>query len=275
MAVALLRQWYLEGSRKWPLIQLSFESFAAHCAALTPAPTELEAEAADLFLCCACAHRDKHALASFQQEARTVARTAISGVRCDSDFVQETLQELWAKLLFGPSPKVGKFAGRGPLQAWVRVSATRTALDRCRRLGLAASRQTELTDRFASAEPSVECLLLRARYGEAFQSSLREAIAALPQRDRNALRMHVTGRCSIDEIGRAYGVHRATAARWLERARLALGRGVRAGLGRRDLQLTESEFQSLAGAVASDLELQLSGSSPTPERSTPHTLSNS
>lgn len=251
---------YLEGTRKWPLVQLSFETFEAHCAAVLEPGAGVDAEGADLFLCCACSQRDAHALGAFEREALPVARAAIGSVRSDADFVQETVQELWSKLLFGNTPKVAKFAGRGPLQAWVRVSATRAALDRCRRLGLAASRQTELTDRFASTEPSVERVLSRARYGEAFQSALEEAIAALPQRDRNALRMHVSGRCSIDEIGRAYGVHRATAARWLERARLAIGDGVRAGLGRRDLKLTDSEFRSLAGLMASNLELRLSGS---------------
>lgn len=276
MAVASLRQRYLEGSQRWPLVQLRFESFAAHCARVAADFAEQEFEAADLFLCCACAHGDARALESFEQEALPIAKTAISRVRSDPEFIQETLQELWSKLLFGSAPKVGQFAGRGPLHAWVRVAATRAALDRCRTLGLAASRQTELTDKFASTEPSIERLVSRARYGEAFQSSLCEAIAALPQRERNALRMHVTGRCSIDEIGRAYGVHRATAARWLERARLALGRGVRAGLGRRDLRLTESEFRSLAGAVASGLELPLSGSFlQAPKRSAPPTLRNS
>jgi RNA polymerase sigma-70 factor (ECF subfamily) len=258
MTVASLRQTYLEGARRWPLVKLSFEEFEAHCSAVLAASGD--SACADLFLCCACARGDRHGMSAFQEEALPVARAAIANVRRDAEFVQETLQELWSKLLFGPNPRVAKFEARGPLQAWVRVTATRVALDRCRRLGVAASKLTELSDRFASPAPSVERLLSRARYSEAFQSALSEAVAALPPRDRNALRMHVSGRCSIDEIGRAYGVHRATAARWLERARVAISNGVRAGLGRRDLRLTDSEFRSLAGVVASGLELRLTES---------------
>ena len=261
MVVALVRQIYLEGLRTWPLVKLSLESFTSHCEAVLEEPDAVDAaEAVALFLCCACARGDAAALSAFEREALPVARAAIANVRRDQDFVEETLQELWSKLLFGPAAKVAKYAARGPLLAWVRVTATRAALDRCRVLGLAASRQTELTDRFAYAEPSIEHRLSKARYAELFQSALAEAVAALSPRDRNALRMHVTGGCSIDDIGRAYGVHRATAARWLEKARLAIGEGVRVAVGRRDLKLTESEFRSLAGAMASELELHLSGS---------------
>ncbi|HSU39420.1 MAG TPA: sigma factor-like helix-turn-helix DNA-binding protein, partial [Polyangiaceae bacterium] len=147
-----------------------------------------------------------------------------------------------------------------PLQAWVRVTATRAALDRCRALGLSTARETELTDRLAAPWPGMELLISRARYGAAFQRALRDTVAGLPARERNALRMHVCGRCSIDEIGRAYGVHRATAARWLERARLAIREGVRGGLSRGGIELTESEYSSLARGMASQLELRLSGS---------------
>ncbi|HEV8549598.1 MAG TPA: sigma factor-like helix-turn-helix DNA-binding protein, partial [Polyangiaceae bacterium] len=105
-----------------------------------------------------------------------------------------------------------------------------------------------------------EIVLLRTRYAETFQSALRDAVAGLRAHERNALRMHVCGGCSIDQIGRAYGVHRATAARWLERAREAISEGVRGALTLRNVKLTDSEFQSLGHALASELELRLSGS---------------
>jgi len=252
---------YQEGLRKWPRIQLAFEAFARHCEALFDSQGTADGrDGADVFLCCACALGDREALRTFEHEVGSVARLAISRVRDDSAFVDETLEEVWDKLLFGPSAKVAQYGGLGPLGAWVRVAASRTALDRCRSLGVAMARHVELTDALAACEESAELTLARARYGEAFQSALREAVAKLPVRERNALRMHVCGNCNIDEIGRAYRVHRATAARWLERAKLSIAEGVRAGLGARDVKLTESEFISVARGLASVLELRLSGS---------------
>ena len=189
-----------------------------------------------------------------------VARAAIAKVRRDTDFTEETLQELWQKLLFGPKARVAGYSGRGPLKAWVRIAATRAALDRCRAQRVSATRQTELTDGFAGPGFNPELFVSKLRYAEAFQSALQEAVAALPRRERNALRMHVCGHCSIDEIGRAYNVHRATAARWLERGRTSIHDALRAGLFRRDVKLSDSEFKSLALGMGHELELRLSQS---------------
>src|SRR3954468_7435171 len=52
-----VRQMFLEGQLKWPLVSLRFDVFFAHCARVL-APSELGGpprEAADLYLCCGCA----------------------------------------------------------------------------------------------------------------------------------------------------------------------------------------------------------------------------
>ena len=74
------------------------------------------------------------------------------------------------------------------------------------------------------------------------------------------LRMHVAGHCSIDEIGRAYNVHRATAARWLDRTRTRIYEEVRQELCVKRANLTASEFKSLATMMGTELELSLSRS---------------
>jgi RNA polymerase sigma-70 factor (ECF subfamily) len=255
---------YLEGRREWPLVELDFATFERHWQGRLGAEGTAGGGAtrvgADLFLCCACAAGNAVALRVFEHENRPIARSAIAKVRRDDSFVEDCLQDLWEKLLWGPKAKIKKYAGRGALKAWVRVTATRAALDRCRQVGLDVARHTELSDDLAAAAHGAELVLLRARYAGAFQNALRDAVAALPPRERNALRMHVGGGCSIDQIGLAYGVHRATAARWLERARESIAEGVRHALSLRKLQLTTSEFQSLGHALASELELRLSGS---------------
>jgi RNA polymerase sigma-70 factor (ECF subfamily) len=224
------------------------------------APDGDSREGADVYLCCACANGDPEALRAFERETLDVARAAIEKVRRDGDFVEETLQELWQKLLFGSNARVAGYAGRGPLKAWVRVAATRVALDRCRGLRISAIRQTELNEGFAGPGFNPEQFVSKQRYAEAFQSALEDAVQNLSPRDRNVLRMHVCGHCSIDEIGRAYNVHRATAARWLERSRTSIYDTLRSGLFRRDVKLTDSEFKSLALGMGRELELRLSGS---------------
>lgn len=261
MSVGRVERMFDEGLRRWPGVSLSLSAFAQHCARLFAAESEAdEREGADLFLCCACTLGDPIALCALEREVMPVARVAVARVCREQEFVEETLQEVWNKLLCGAEAKVAKYRGLGPLQAWVRVAATRVAVDRCRARGLAVARQVELSDVLAAPERSAELALTRARYGEVFQRALREAVAGLPLRERHALHMHVCGQCSIDDIGRTYGVHRATAARWLERARAAIVLGVRESLDERDVKLTDSEFVSVARGLTSVLELRLSGS---------------
>jgi RNA polymerase sigma-70 factor (ECF subfamily) len=257
-----VRQMFREGQRKWPLVKLGFEAFVGHCQRVleaSEAEAELPREAADLYLCCACVEAQPEALRAFEDEGMGVAKAAIARINRETDFVQDTLQEVWDKLLLGSEARVKQYAGRGPLKAWVRVTATRVALDRLRARGRLAGRQVELSEQLVAHGMSPEAQLTKARFGPAFAQALRDAISALSTQERNVLRMHVSGHCSIDEIGRAYNVHRATAARWLDRARAKLHESVREELCVRQDKLTASEFKSLAAMMGSELELSLSG----------------
>jgi len=238
---------------------MELSTFREHCVRVLASEPHEEARlhGADLYLCCACAKRDRGAMAIMEQQGAIVARTAIARVSKDSEFVQETMQELWEQLLFGPSPKVERYSGRGPLHAWLRVVASRVALDRCRAHRLNAEREVELAEHLA-AEPSDPVIrIIRGRYGRAFQDALERAIDGLSSTDRNLLRLH-TRRCSIDQIGRIYGVHRATAARWLDRARARVLEGARLRLAASSTDVPEGEFRSIAWDVRSELDLHLS-----------------
>jgi len=248
---------YCAGKQRWPNVEVDFDVFAAHCErAIAPEWGEdARSHAAELYLCCGCVLGNAKAAQAFASEAAPVARGAIARIRHDPDFVQETLQELWGKLLLGPAPKVGEYSGRGSLHAWLKVAAARMALDRLRRQKVQRRDSTSLDDAVAGATLGPDLALIRARYGDAFQAALASAVASLSVRERNVLRSHAVGGCSIDHIGTAYGVHRATAARWLERARRKIYDTVRAQLKLRYRELTETEFRSLARALGSQLEI--------------------
>lgn len=255
-----LRRMYADGQRRWPDLSIEFESFCRHCrASLGEAPPpEVEQHGADLFLCCACVARHPSAILAFEAETSGVARAAISHVRRNPEFVEETLLELYDKLLFSSAPKVAAYAARGPLKAWTRVAAARLAIDESRARRLAWGRQVTLSEELRAEGPEPESNLTRAEHAEAFQQALERSLASLPAQARNLLRMQVVGRCTIDQIGRIHGVHRATAARWLERIRSQVLDSIRHELCGRQGRLTESEFMSIAGSLGGVLELSLS-----------------
>ncbi len=268
----VVREMYLEGMRKWPSFTLSLSEYARYCedaAGGEPASEALRKHAADLYLCCACARGDSAALEAFRREAEQTVHDAIARVHHEREFVQEVQQELFKKLLVGPEAKVKGYRGRGPLQAWVRVAGARLALDRRRAECTKAGRAADLGDFFVAQAFGPESALTRARFHEPFRDALRQALTSLTPKDRNLLRMHLIGRCSIDQIGRAYNVHRATAARWLEQANRRILELVRRELRTGMPRLTDSEFQSVARVVAGELELDfaLLRADPTIERS--------
>jgi RNA polymerase sigma-70 factor (ECF subfamily) len=251
-----VREMFLAGQRHWPMLRLEFTSFSSHCQRVLGGQDSGPLELGDLYLCCACLDADPEALRSFEALGTTAAISAIRRIDGDDDFVNETLQEVWGKLLVGEEAKVRSYSGRGPLQAWVRVVATRVALDRVRTKRRASARQVELPEQLAAEPLNVEAALLKARFGEAFGAAVRSAVAGLSDQERNVLRMHVVDRSSIDDIGRAYQVHRATAARWIERAREKIYADVRDTL-RVEHRLTPSEFKSLATVLGGELEVSL------------------
>jgi RNA polymerase sigma-70 factor, ECF subfamily len=266
---------YAEGRKRFPSVELSFESFQAYCERVLstarpgdterPAVGEVERHGAELFLCCACAEGSERAVKILQHEARAVARSAIQRVQREPEFVRDALQDLWNKLVVGPESKVREYSGRGSFQAWLGVIAARVALDRLR-----AERRPPTGRELGLSwiEPMLgpDAQLTRVRYRAPFQRALSRALGALTERERNVLRMHALGSCSIDQIGRAYRVHRATAARWLDRVRSQILQSVREELFR-TTGISARDFDSIAASIAAELELELASVS----RDTLHT----
>jgi RNA polymerase sigma-70 factor (ECF subfamily) len=256
----LLRQAYADGQLAWPTVKARYEAFGAHVRrAVGKAPDwEWQIHAGDLYLCCACALGDRDATRLLDTQILPRAAKAIARIESDASFVDEALQILRHKLFVGPDAKISVYSGRGSLTAWLRVTATRVALDGLRAMGAQRAHQVDLQDRMA--QPSVNPLndLVKSRYAEAFQEAIRSAIRDLSVRDRNLLRLRLVGHCGIDQLGQMYRVHRATAARWLKAAHTRVFDSVREQLRAR-FQLSDDEFDQMALEMQSRLELSLSG----------------
>jgi RNA polymerase sigma-70 factor (ECF subfamily) len=211
------------------------------------------APAADLALAAACAAQETSAHAAFDT-VLTEVDAAGAAVGATKDLIEEVKQLLRVQLLVaknGKPPGIASYRGKGPLRGWVRITATRELIRHkkkaARELPLDRSLDRLLTSQI---DPTLEAL--KAEYRSEFALALHEAIEGLSAEDRTLLRQQIVDGMSIDELGAAFGVHRATAARWLNRARAALVSATHERLAQR-LQLPVEQMESVIRLVRSQL----------------------
>lgn len=178
-----------------------------------------------------------------------------------SSFADEVRQKLFEKLLVASpnrGPRILAYAGRGAIEAWVRVAAVRAAIDlvRQRRGGDDAS-DDRLLDELDASGGDPELAYIRLRYADDVHAAFRAAFGVLTARERTVLRLHLLDGLNIDRIGVIYHVHRATVARWIARARETISVESHRLLQER-LGATDSEVESLERLVRSDLQVCLS-----------------
>ena len=212
------------------------------------------APAADLALAGACVAQEPTAHAAFDAVLVEVT-SAGAAVNATKDLVDEVKQLLRLQLLVvkdGKPPGIAGYRGKGPLRGWVRITATRELIrhkkKRQRDVPLERSLDGMLT---SGGDPALEAL--KAEYRSEFAVALREAIELLSAEDRTLLRQQIVDGMSIDAIGVAFGVHRATAARWLTRARAALVAATHRRLADR-LKLPVDQIESVIRLVQSKLD---------------------
>jgi RNA polymerase sigma-70 factor (ECF subfamily) len=202
---------------------------------------------------------DRDALARYERELVPMIAAQLRRRGLTDDSIADVQQTLRTRLFVGEGdgPAIARYEGRGALKSWVLVSALREAVRVRQRTSREPPVDDEaliaLADRADPGPPSVD----KQRYQDAFKVAFRSALAALSARDRVLLRMHVLDGLTIDQIGALQGVHRATAARWIERAREEVSRGVRREL-MKELGTDPFEADEILEWVHSRVELSLS-----------------
>ncbi|MEO8701299.1 MAG: sigma-70 family RNA polymerase sigma factor [Kofleriaceae bacterium] len=214
----------------------------------------------DLAWARALATGDRSSLDRYERELVPMIAAQLHRRGITEDAIADLQQTLRARLFVGDGagPSIASYEGRGPLRAWVLVSALRESVRvkqrETREPAVSDEALYALADRTAPAMPAFD----KERYRDVFRAAFRTALAELAPRDRNLLRMHVIDGLTIDQIGGVQGVHRTTAARWIERARETVSRGVR-----RELMATLGtdpfEADELLRWAQSRIELSLSG----------------
>jgi len=156
----------------------------------------------------------------------------------------------------GARPKLAEYAGQGQLDSWLRITAVRVFLDLGRRKDRA--RETPTADGVLTMPDPGDLSLevIKAEYRAAVGQAMRDASAALEPADRHLLHQHYVAGLSIDQLGVALGIHRATAARRVVRAREALVGETRALLVTR-LQLSDEDLDEVIGMVLSRLDVSI------------------
>lgn len=266
--------------RAWPEVTLSTEVFLAHVGArlvegeppwflpaLTPdgstdpeeARLAVEARGADVFLACACARGEGTALRHLEARYFPDVEAALGRMRLPGG-TEDVKQVLRLQLLVGDGATPGKiadYAGRGDLRAWLRVTAVRAALKVLRKEKGDARLEDEAL--LQAAEPPGQGLgdpelgYIKEVYRAAFRRAFQEALDALPDRDKNLLRQQVVDGLGIDDLCVLYQVHRATVARWIQKAREDLLSGTRKRF-MTQVKVSRDECESILRLVQSQLD---------------------
>lgn len=213
--------------------------------------------APDLAIAAACAAQEPTAHAAFDAILGEVD-AAGNTTGATKDLVVEVKQLLRVQLLVakdGKPPGIVGYKGKGPLRGWVRITATRELIRHKKKQAREKPLEKSLEEAIGGSDGKGDPLLeqLKAEYRTEFALALREAIALLSPEDRTLLQQQIVEGLSIDELGAAYGVHRATAARWYNRARAALVSATHARLAER-LKLPVDQIESVIRLVQSRLD---------------------
>jgi RNA polymerase sigma-70 factor len=243
---------------RYPAVQLSFEAFQARIDEILSQGTHPAGERArleafaqihheDLFLAAACSCDDRVAWEHFADDYLPVLRRFASQACGNSGEGEDLAQEIAAKLL-SEKHRLAGYNGRGSLAGWLRAAVSHAAVDRFRRMRRQASleelQEGGMQPASVNHEERDEEEDLDSRWGAVISRIANEKMSRLSARDRLLLSLYYLRGVPLKIIGRQFGIHEATASRWLERLRRGIRKQVEREL-RRKHGLHVSEIQSL------------------------------
>jgi len=242
---------YVRGQARWPLLALSMDDFQKHCVRLGLDQRQVAARAEDLFLVAAVIERVARAVAHFDEFLAHAARVITRIDRAPS-FVDDVTQELRLKLLTGDGARLSTYSGTGALMDWLRVIATRIALNLKRSDRLQP--EDDLPDRMLEGDDATQ---FKRWYLDDLHAALEVGFRRLSARERTLLRLHFVDGLNIERIGVVYRVNRATVARWLVAIRTRLFDEVRSELGSQH-GLDTADVKSIYRLMEQDVHVTMS-----------------
>jgi RNA polymerase sigma-70 factor (ECF subfamily) len=241
----------------WPHIDVAFDEFASR---LDKTPRSFadgdaaSSSACDLYLACACGAGHSVAAREFEVRYLDGARNAIARIDSSADFVAEVLQSLRERLLVGPAAKIKEYRGTGPLVAWVRTAAVRTALN----LQRAHKRNPQEDDDVAAEELiDPELAILRELHRADINGALQRAVSRLAPEERLLLRFYYVDRLTLAKLAALHRQSVSTVFRRLTAVTNAVRATVKNELEER-LKLSADSLDSLLRELRDDINVSLS-----------------
>jgi len=259
---ATIARHYARGRERYPDLDLSDTAFAKALARHVEGsgekplvPDELHAE--DFFLAAACTLGVKGAVEILSREHLSQVPVFIAHVckPSDPEKPEDVAQAIAERVVVWDgdrAPRITAYSGRGALGGWLRVLAVRLALNAKR----GSQPPVEMNEELLPAGDDPEIDLFKWQYRDAFKKAFEAAFTALDEEQRLVLRLH-TSKNRGEDIAKILGVERSTVMRRLARARETLFEATKQRM-MTELRLSATEFESIARALQSNIELTLS-----------------
>ncbi len=212
------------------------------------------AHGADLALAYACLAGTPVAIDELDLELRQQAAVARRRFDLDDHGLSELIQIIRTRLLTGPQPRIGTYAGTGPLGAWLRMIVIREAFDHLRRN---AKDEHLPLEQMASEALSPDEAVDGIRHVPRLREALEAALAALSAEDRTLLKLHFLDGVTLDRLATLMRLHRATVARRIATLRRDILTDVAGRLGIR-FGTRPSEMRSLWRTFGAQVQITLS-----------------
>jgi RNA polymerase sigma-70 factor, ECF subfamily len=242
------------GRRAWPGVEPSARLLAAielWAQRAGPAREDLS----EVYLALACLEDSAAAMQAFERRYLDSAEPALAIHRLGPDERLEVRQRVRVRLFVQRRdgvPVVLHYAGQGRLGGLVRVVMVREAI----RLRSAAAPAELTLEAIDAHDPELQ--LGDDERREVGKQAFERAVAGLSERERCLLRLHYVRGVSGARIATMYDVHRATAVRWLESARLNLLQGLSRELETLAPELSQARRERMTEWFGSRLDLSLS-----------------
>ncbi|KAF0250117.1 MAG: RNA polymerase sigma-70 factor ECF subfamily [bacterium] len=180
----------------------------------------------ELCFAIACAQGDESAWDEFMRDYRSFLQAVARQLTRNETQAEELVEIAWSEL-YGLREVEGKriskfsaYSGKGSLKGWLRAVLFQLSVDRHRRQGRYVQPQEE-NDLERLAAPVIHASEkktdLSERYQIATHKALAQAITSLEPRMKIILNYYYYDNLTLKQIGQIFGVHEATASRWVVR----------------------------------------------------------
>ncbi|MEO8703993.1 MAG: hypothetical protein ABI867_28340 [Kofleriaceae bacterium] len=253
-----------EARAAYPALTIDDQELVSAIAARAPATELIEylgrCRSGDLALAVTASKGSELAIGVLERAFRTTLDATCRRFAGPGQTADDLKQILRAKLFVaepGKLPKIADYAGQGFLDNWLRVTAVRVFLDLAKRKDRTREMPAEDDDVLALPQPGDLALdVVKAEYRTAVAAAMFEGAQLLEPGDRHLLRQHLVQGLSIDQLGAVLGIHRATAARRIARAKEQLVAETRRQLAIK-LRLADHELDEVIGSVMSRLDVSI------------------